>query len=91
MEAEENGTLAVLSDYQVTTNTKATGAGIYTAEEFLSEFITIFLLQSLLRRLERIAFSSRRGLFADRFVVVSGFAEEPSLERSGYQFDSDAR
>lgn len=27
MEAEENGTFAVLSDYQVTTNTKATGAG----------------------------------------------------------------
>lgn len=59
-------------------------------KEFLSEFIAIFLLQSLLRRLERIAFSSRRGLFVDRFVVVSGFVEEPSLERSGYQFDSDA-
>lgn len=52
---------------------------IYTAEEFLSEFITIFLLQSLLRRLERLAFSFRRGLFVDRFVVVSGFAEKPSL------------
>lgn len=68
---------------------KSNGVG-YTLEEFLSEFITIFLLQSLLRRLERIAFSSRRGLFADRFVVVSGFADEPSLERNGYQFDSDA-
>lgn len=57
---------------------KSNDAG-YTAEEFLSEFITIFLLQSLLRRLERITFSSRRGLFVDRFVVVSGFAEEPRL------------
>lgn len=79
---------------RLSSNNKYKSNGVragYTAEEFLSEFITIFLLQSLLRRLERIAFSCRRGLCADRFVVVSGFAEESRLwKRSGYQFDSDA-
>lgn len=74
MEAKKDGTLRLSSNNKY----KSNGAG-YTTEEFLSEFITIFLLQSLLRCLERIAFSSRRGLFVDRFVVVSGFAERSRL------------
>lgn len=68
---------------------KQAGTGC-TTEEFLLEFITIFLLQSTSPGTYCALFSRRR-LLVDRFVVVSGFVEKPSsLERSGYQFDSDA-
>lgn len=81
MEAEKNGRApAILSDYQITTNTKAAvRRWIRGGRISLGIYYDFSITISLTSPRTYCVLSSRRGLLVDRFVVVSGFAAESRL------------